>query len=150
MAADRNLTAAWAAIGLSAIVSLGTVTKDYLVNRTEVTVTSNATAGDVAALRKQYDDMTKALTTLTEQMRDVAALRSQGGELAKALTDLNYKIALMPTTRSIEVVSSRIDSEDMKISDLYNITTGLRHDVDNIRQPTLLFRNPPKCPASGC
>lgn len=150
MAADRSLTATWAAIGLSAIVALGSLAKDYFVNRTEVTVTSNFTAADVLALRTQSNEMTKALNTITAQMGDVATLRSQGGELAKAITELNYKIALMPTTHSIEVVSSRIDNDESKISDLYNITTGLRHDVDNIRQPTLMFRNPPKCPASGC
>lgn len=118
-----SLAVAWAAVGLSALIAGGTLAKDYFEGRTEVRVTSGVTSEDVAKLQKQGEDLTKSINAL------------------------NVQIASMPTPRAVEALAARIDKHDGLISDLYNITTGIRHDVDN-RLPPVVYRNPPKCP--GC
>lgn len=112
-----NLAVAWAAVGLSALVTLGTMTKDYFDSRTDLKITGVVTADDVAKLAKQ------------------------GEGLTKSINDLNLQIAAMPTTRALEMTGARIDKDDGQITDLYNITTGLRHDLDN-RLPPPVYRQP--------
>ena len=113
----NSLAVAWVAVGLSAFVALGTMAKDYFDTRTEIKVTGVVTTEDIAKLSKQGEDLTKSINTL------------------------NVQIAAMPTARALEGITARIDKNDGQIADLYNITTGLRHDVDN-RLPPLTYRNP--------
>lgn len=68
-------------------------------------------------------------------------LSSQVDKLSGALSTLNDKIGSLPSTREMGTLTARVDKTESKIDDLYNITTGLRHDVDN-RLPPLVFRNP--------
>lgn len=121
---SSSLAVAWAAVGLSALVTLGSVAKDYFKDNAAVTVTGVVTTEQVSKLTKQGEDLTRSINDQT-----------------KSINDLNRQIAAMPTTHSIEVMAARMDGEDGKINDLYNLTTGLRHDVDN-RLPPMTYRNP--------
>ncbi|HTI81720.1 MAG TPA: hypothetical protein VL614_14830 [Acetobacteraceae bacterium] len=113
----NSLAVAWAGVGLAALVALGTLASAYYETKTKVEVTGVVTTDDIAKLAKQGEDLTKSINAL------------------------NLQIAHMPTTSALENLAARLDQHTGQIADLYNITTGLRHDLDN-RVPLPMYRNP--------
>jgi hypothetical protein len=67
----------------------------------------------------------------------------QVAQLTSAVRDLASKFDGMAKQSSMDALSARVDHDDGQISDLYNLTTGLRHDLDN-RLPAPVYRNPQK------
>lgn len=67
----------------------------------------------------------------------------QVSQLTDAVKQLAGKFDAMAKQSSVDALSARVDHDDGQIADLYNLTTGLRHDLDN-RLPAPVYRNPPK------
>lgn len=65
----------------------------------------------------------------------------QVGQLTDSVKKLTDKLDGLVKQAALDALASRVDTHEGKIADLYNLTTGLRHDLDN-RLPPPIYRNP--------
>lgn len=66
----------------------------------------------------------------------------QVAQLTSAVRDLASKFEGLAKQSSVDALSGRMDLDEGKIGDLRSELTGVRHDLDGLRDQ--LHRNPPK------